>query len=336
MATLVIAEAGVNHNGDLRLALDLVEAAACAGADAVKFQTFKAGSIASAGAPKAQYQSENDGEGSQKEMLERLELTPDEHREIAFHCRRNNIDFLSTAFGRDELDLLIDLGISAIKVPSGEITNRPLLEYLANAAFVNRKPVYLSTGMSNLGEVEAALDIFLDAGLKRENITLLHCLSAYPAPEDQVNLRAIKSLANAFACPVGYSDHTLGINAAIAAVAIGADLIEKHITVDRSLPGPDHKASLMPEEFRELVSAIRSCEKMLGDGLKRTQPSEQNTREVARRSIRAAKQIKEGELIREEDIVCQRPGDGISPMSIKSVLGKKAVRDYQKGDLIDG
>ena len=334
MATLVIAEAGVNHNGDLGLALELVEAAASTGADAVKFQTFKAANLASAKAPKAEYQSKNDGDGTQQEMLEKLELTPDEHMKIALHCREHNINFLSTAFGKSEMDLLLKLGVSAIKVPSGEITNRPLLEYLAAAAFANKKPVYLSTGMSRLGEVEACLDIFMEAGLEREDITLLHCLSAYPAPEEQVNLRAMVSMAKAFSCPVGYSDHTLGINAAIAAVALGAVLIEKHITIDNSLPGPDHKASLMPDEFRELVGAIRSCEKMLGDGLKRPQPAEKNTREVARRSIRAAREIKKGSRIGAEDIICQRPGDGISPMKIRSVIGMEAVRDYAIGDLI--
>ena len=336
MATLVIAEAGVNHNGDLGLALELVEAAASAGADAVKFQTFTAASLASANAPKAEYQEQNDGTGTQQEMLEKLELTPSEHVKIASHCRKHNINFLSTAFGKSEMDLLLDLGIGAIKVPSGEITNRPLLEYFAAAAFSNNKPVYLSTGMSSLGEIEECLSIFMEAGLKRKDITLLHCLSAYPAPEEQVNLRAMQSMAGAFGCPVGYSDHTLGINAAIAAVALGAVLIEKHITLDNSLPGPDHKASLMPNEFRRLVSAIRSCEKMLGDGYKRPQPSEKNTREVARRSIRAARSIKKGDFIITEDIVCQRPGDGISPMRVNEVIGSRASQNYCEGDLIGG
>ena len=210
MATVVIAEAGVNHNGDLALAKQLVQAAATAGADAVKFQTFTATDLTTAEAPKAAYQTNNDGGGGQRDMLARLELSPDQHYELAAYCRECGIAFLSTAFGLSELELLLDLGIKAIKVPSGEITHRPLLEAMATAAATGQLPVYLSTGMSTLGEVEAALEIFLEAGLPRESITVLHCLSAYPAPEEQINLQALHTLAGAFGCPVGYSDHTLG------------------------------------------------------------------------------------------------------------------------------
>jgi len=336
MATVVIAEAGVNHNGDLALARQLVEAAVAAGANAVKFQSFTAASLVTRTAPKADYQIGNDGAGSQLRMLEKLELSPAEHRELAAHCRRCGIAFLSTAFGLAELELLLGLDIGAIKVPSGEITNQPLLEAMAAAAASHHLPVYLSTGMSNLGEVEAALQLFLLAGIKREEVTLLHCLSAYPAPEEQINLRALTTLAAAFGCQVGYSDHTLGIIAPVAAVALGAMVIEKHLTLDKSLPGPDHEASLEPEEFEAMVTAIRSCERMLGDGRKQPQPAELNTREVARRSIRAACHIVVGEQFSDENLVCQRPGDGTSPMLYRQLLGRQAVRSYRPGELVDG
>lgn len=336
MATLVIAEAGVNHNGDLRLAKQLVEAASAAGADAVKFQTFTAADLATAASPKAEYQTRNDGAGGQRQMLQRLELSVAQHRELADHCRRCGIAFLSTAFGIAELELLMELGIGAIKVPSGEITHRPLLEAMADAAASRRLPVYLSTGMSNLGDVEAALQVFLDAGLQRQSITLLHCLSAYPAPEEQVNLRAISSLAAAFGCPVGYSDHTLGFTAPVAAVALGASVIEKHLTLDVDLPGPDHRASLEPGPFAAMVAAIRSCERMLGDGRKQPQPAELNTRQVARRSLRAARPILAGQPFSVDDLICQRPADGLSPMLYPTLLGRPAGRSYQTGDPIDG
>ena len=336
MATVVIAEAGVNHNGDLALARRLVEAAAAAGADAVKFQTFKAADLASAEAPKAAYQQANDGAGSQRQMLERLELSPEQHHELAAHCRQCGIAFLSTAFGLAELELLLQLGIGAIKVPSGEITHRPLLEAMAAAAASRNLPVYLSTGMSNLGEVEAALQLFLEAGLPRQQITLLHCLSAYPAPEEQINLRALGTLAAAFGCPVGYSDHTLGLTAPVAAVALGAVVIEKHLTLDTSLPGPDHRASLEPEPFAAMVAAIRSCERMLGDGRKQSKPAEQNTRQVARRSLRAARPIPAGQPFAPEDLIFQRPADGLSPMLYPQLLGLPAGRSYRAGEPIDG
>lgn len=336
MATVVIAEAGVNHNGDLAMAKQLVEAAASAGADAVKFQTFTAADLATAAAPKATYQTVNDGSGSQREMLERLELSPAQHHELAAHCRHCGIAFLSTAFGLAELELLLEVGISAIKVPSGEITHRPLLEAMAAAANSHNLPVYLSTGMSTLGEVEAALQVFLGAGVTREAVTLLHCLSAYPAPEEQINLRALKTLSAAFGCQVGYSDHTLGFTAPVAAVALGAMVIEKHITLDVSLPGPDHVASLEPQPFREMVAAIRSCERMLGDGYKLPQPAELNTRQVARRALRAARFIAAGQYIQPDDLICQRPADGLSPMCYPDVLGSTAHRSYKPGEALNG
>lgn len=336
MAVVVIAEAGVNHNGDLALACRLVEAAAAAGADAVKFQSFSAADLVSADAPKAAYQQVNDGAGSQLHMLERLELSPDQHHELVAHCRRCGIAFLSTAFGLTQLQMLLELGIGAIKVASGEITHRPLLEAMAVAAASDQLPVYLSTGMSTLGDAEAALQVFLDAGLAREQITLLHCLSAYPAPEEQINLRCLPTLAAAFGCPVGYSDHTLGVTASVAAVALGAEVIEKHLTLDTDLPGPDHRASLEPEDFKAMVAAIRSCERMLGDGRKQPQPAELDTRLVARRSLHAARPIQSGQRLSTDDLLCQRPADGLSPMDLPRLLGRPASRTYQSGDPIDG
>ena len=334
MATLIIAEVGVNHNGDIDLAKRLVEAASEAGADAVKFQTFKADDLVTAGAPKADYQIQNDGIGSQIDMLKSLELTVSEYRELAEHCKAWSIKFLSTAFGVNELSFLLELGITAIKVPSGEITNLSLLEAIAEASIERNLPVYLSTGMSTLEEVEAALGVLFRRGVPKGNITVLHCVSAYPAPEDQINLSAIGTLERAFGCPVGYSDHTLGITASIAAVALGAVIIEKHITLDTNMPGPDHRASLVPEEFQSMVEAIRSCERMLGDGVKRPQRSEDSTKNVARRSIRAAKPIKKGALITIEDLAFKRPGDGVSPMKYKEFLGTPASIDYEVGDAI--
>jgi N,N'-diacetyllegionaminate synthase len=336
MATVVIAEAGVNHNGDLALARQLVEAAAAAGADAVKFQTFSASDLASADAPKASYQTVNDGAGSQRQMLERLELSPEQHRELAAHCRQCGIAFLSTAFGLCELELLLELGIGAIKVPSGEVTHRPLLDAMATAAADRQLPVYLSTGMSSLGEVEEALRVFLEAGVSRSQITLLHCLSAYPAPEEQLNLRALTTLSAAFGCPVGYSDHTLGLTAPVAAVALGALVIEKHLTLDVNLPGPDHRASLEPQAFAAMVAAIRSCERMMGDGIKQPQPVELNTRQVARRSVRAARALQAGQVLTAADLICQRPADGLSPMRYSQLLGRPVSRAYQLGEPIDG
>lgn len=335
MATFIIAEAGVNHNGDLDMARQLVLAAATAGADAVKFQTFSAADLTTMAAPKAAYQKSNDGAGSQREMLERLELSPTQHRELAIYCKSCGIAFLSTAFGLPELELLLELGIGAIKVPSGEITNRPLMEAMANAAMRHELPVYLSTGMSTLGEIEEALQVFLDTGITRNNIKLLHCISAYPAPEDQINLKAMQSMKSAFGCPVGYSDHTLGITAAVAAVALGAEVIEKHITLDIELPGPDHRASLEPAQFTEMVHAVRTCERIIGNGLKQPQPAEANTRQVARRSLRAARYIKAGHVITKEDLACSRPAEGMSPMRYREVIGKKSDRNYEIGEALD-
>ena len=334
MATFVIAEVGVNHNGDIALAKKLVEAAANAGADAVKFQTFKAEDLVTSTAPRAEYQIRNYGAGSQFEMLRDLELTRFEFKELADHCKTHDIKFLSTAFGPNELDFLISIGMSAIKVASGEITNLPLLEKMARISCASDLPVYISSGMSTLGDVEAALKVFLDEGVKRESITLLHCLSSYPAPEGEVNLRAINTLRVAFGCKVGYSDHTLGTTAAVVAVALGAVIIEKHITLDTRMAGPDHRASLEPGEFKQMTEMIRSCENMLGTGYKQPEKSELDARKVARRSLRAAREIRAGSLIIAEDVICMRPGDGINPMEYHSILGRKAVRDHKAGDAL--
>ncbi len=334
MATVVIAEAGVNHNGDIGMAYQLIDAAAAAGADAVKFQTFAAEDLTTASAAKAEYQVRRDGDGSQREMLSKLQLNDDHFSKLSHYCRQKNIAFLSTAFGKKQLKLLLELKIGAIKVPSGEITHLPLLQSMAKAAKSHNLPVYMSTGMCDLGEVEAALQVFIEAGVERTDITLMHCISAYPAPTDQVNLRAIQTLARSFLCPSGYSDHTMGINAPIVAVTLGATVIEKHITLNRKLPGPDHQASLEPNEFSKMVYSIRETERLLGNGIKCMQICEENTRLVARRSIRAARKICAGSILREEDLLYQRPGDGLSPMQLSSVVGKTSEKDYNVGDLI--
>lgn len=334
MATYIIAEAGVNHNGDIKIAKELVEAASETGADAIKFQTFKAEDLVTIAAPKADYQIRNHGGGSQFEMLQALELSPSEHHELVEHCKAWNIEFLSTAFGTNELDFLISLGMTAIKVPSGEITNLPLLEAIAGASVSKYLPIYLSTGMSTLEEVDDALSVFFKKGVDKDCVTILHCVSAYPAPEEQISMNTLSTLKKAFGCSVGYSDHTLGITASIAAVALGAEVIEKHITLDKNMPGPDHKASLVPQEFKLMTEAIRSCEKMLGDGIKRPQESERNTKDVARRSIRAGRQIKKGQIITVEDLVFKRPGEGMSPMRFREILGAPATKNYEVGDAI--
>ena len=336
MATVVIAEAGVNHNGNIELAHQLIEAAASAGADIIKFQTFSAKDLSTADAPKAEYQRKSDGPGNQQDMLSKLQLSDEQHRELSNHCQERNIQFLSTAFGIPQLKLLLECGIGAIKVPSGEITHHDLLLEMAKAAKNYQLPVYLSTGMSNLGEVEAALQVFINEGIKRQNVTIMHCLSAYPAPTKEVNLRAIQTLKNALLCPVGYSDHTLGITAPIIAVSLGACVIEKHLTLDRGLEGPDHQASLEPDEFKKMVEAIQETEQLLGNGIKQPQPSEMNTRSVARRSIRAARFIASGTVIQLEDLTSLRPGDGLSPMHIHLIAGRVSGKDYQVGECISG
>jgi N,N'-diacetyllegionaminate synthase len=330
--TLIIAEAGVNHNGDMTIARKLIDVAAEAGADIAKFQTFKADRIVTRTAAKAKYQAQTTGrEESHYEMLRRLELTEDMLRELKSHCMARNIGFLSTAFDIQSVDLLNRLGQDRFKIPSGEITNLPYLRKIGGYG----RQVILSTGMASLGDIESAIDALEIAGTNRENITLLHCTTEYPSPMDEVNLNAILSLRNAFGVDVGYSDHTRGIEVAIAAVALGSKVIEKHFTVDRNLPGPDHKASLEPEELKAMVAAIRNIEKAMGDGVKRLTPSEAGNRVVARKSLVARHGIRKGEVLTAENITAKRPGTGISPMQWDTVIGRLAPRDFSEDELIE-
>lgn len=331
MSVLVIAEAGVNHNGNLAMAKALVAAAADAGADVVKFQTFVADRIATAFAPKARYQQEATGvDELQRDMIRRLELSRDDHLALIEECKRHSIAFMSTAFDAESLDLLMDLGIDRIKVASGEITNLPLLRRMGATG----KPLFVSTGMSTLADVRAALAVLEAAGAKRESITLLQCNTAYPTPPSDANLRAMRTLSDTFGTPVGYSDHTLGIEVAIGAVALGAVVIEKHLTLDRTLPGPDHAASLEPAEMRAMISAIRNIERSLGNGIKQPSPSERENIAAARRSLVAARPIHAGEIFDENNITAKRPANGLSPMCWDEIVGKRAPRDFDTDEPI--
>ena len=333
MKTLVIAEAGVNHNGDMVLAKKLIAAAAEAGADLVKFQTFIANNIVSKAAPKADYQKNTTDPGeSQQDMIRQLELSRENHVALINECKKYGIGFFSTAFDHDSIDLLEDLGaLDYVKVPSGELTNLPYLRHLTRRG----KPVFLSTGMSTLGEIEAAIDVVEQAGTPRDRITVLHCTTEYPTPMDEVNLSAMANMGRAFGVAIGYSDHTQGIEVPIAAVALGASVIEKHFTLDRSMPGPDHRASLEPDELKAMVSGIRNIEKAMGDGIKRPGPSELKNTPVARKSLVAAQPIKVGELFTKENLVAKRPGTGVSPMRWDEVIGRKAPRDFDEDELIE-
>jgi N,N'-diacetyllegionaminate synthase len=332
MKVEVIAEAGVNHNGDVDIAKKMIEVAADSGADFVKFQTFKADLLATSQAPKATYQkTENLKFESQLEMLRKLELNRDVHLELIEHCQKSNIEFLSTGFDIGSITMLIEMGINIIKIPSGEITNFPLLEFIGS----QRKRVLLSTGMSNSAEIAAAIEVLSSSGTVRDQITVLHCTTAYPAPASDVNLNAILSIRNQFSIATGYSDHTLGIDIPIAAVALGATVIEKHFTLDRSLPGPDHKASLEPAELKEMIASIRNIEAAKGDGIKRAMPSEISNIEVARRSIVASRSIRIGDKFTADNLTTKRPGTGMSPMNWKKILGQIATRTYEENELID-
>jgi N,N'-diacetyllegionaminate synthase len=326
----IIAEAGVNHNGDIHLAKQLVDVAAEAGADAVKFQTFITEEIVTRHAEKADYQKQNTGskQESQFEMLKKLELSFENFRELKTYCDEKGIMFLSTPFDQKSIDFLDELGVPAFKISSGEINNYPLLNYVA----AKRKPIILSTGMSTLAEVERAVELLFRT--HHSKLALLHCTSDYPAKVEDVNLRAMKTICQTFHLPVGLSDHTQGIEISLAAVAMGASIIEKHFTTDKSLAGPDHKASLRPLELKELVKAIRNIEKALGSGEKIPVVSEMNTRLIARKSIVAARSIKKGETLSEHNLTVKRPGNGISPMRWSELIGKNAVRDFVKDELI--
>ena len=328
---IIIAEAGVNHNGDLSLAKKLIDAAADAGADLVKFQTFSADRLVTQQAKKADYQSVTTGHTeSHHQMLTRLELGANMHHELIAHCALRNIEFFSTGFDIESIDFLISLGINHFKIPSGEITNLPYLRHIGQFS----KSVILSTGMSTLSDIEAAIDVLEQAGTARSHITVLHCTTEYPTPMAEVNLRAMQSIQASFGVAVGYSDHTAGIEVAIASAVLGATVIEKHFTLNRKLPGPDHKASLDPDELKAMVSAIRNIEIALGDGIKRLTPSEERNKFVARKSLVAGKAIKEGEVLSADNITAKRPGTGMSPMNWDVVMGRKAVRDFAIDELI--
>jgi N,N'-diacetyllegionaminate synthase len=330
--TLIIAEAGVNHNGDPALAKKLIDVAAEAGADLVKFQTFSADRLVTRTAAKADYQNRTtDSKESQHEMLRRLELTTEMHKELIAHCAARGIGFFSTGFDIESVDLLVGLGQDRFKIPSGEITNLPYLRHIGRMG----KPVILSTGMAEMEEIQAAIDALEEAGTPRTNVTVLHCTTEYPTPMGEVNLRAMLSIQNAFGVEVGYSDHTRGIEVAIAAVALGATVIEKHFTLDRILPGPDHKASLEPEELKAMVAAIRNIEIALGDGIKRLTPSEAGNRPIARKSLVASRGIRKGEVFSVENIATKRPGTGISPMRWDAVIDLRAPRDFSQDELIE-
>lgn len=354
---LIIAEAGVNHNGSEELALRLIDAAAAAGADIVKFQTFKTGRVIARHAPKARYQTENCGAGeSQFEMVQKLELDGAAFGRLAAHCAARTIEFLSTPFDEESLELLVRaLPVRRLKIPSGEITNAPLLLQAARSGL----PLIVSTGMAALGEIEAALGVIafgllerdgtpgraaFDAAwadpagraLLRDRVTLLHCTSEYPAPLEEVHLRAMETMHRAFGLAVGYSDHTQGITVPVAATALGARVIEKHFTLDRALPGPDHRASLEPDELAAMVTAIRATERALGNPLKVLQPGEVNTRHVARKSLMAACDIAAGTPFTPANLTTKRPGSGRSPFDYWSLLGTPAGRDYAADELIDG
>ena len=333
MKTIIIAEAGVNHNGDIDLAKKLVVEAAAAGADLVKFQTFLANKIVSSTAPKAEYQKRTTDSGeSQFEMIQKLELSRESHEVLIEECRRQGIGFFSTAFDPESFDMLLDLGcVDLIKIPSGEITNLPLLRYMTRLG----KPVLLSTGMANLGEVEAAIQVIEAAGTPHHLITILHCTAEYPTPMEDVNLRAMVSMKQAFGVAVGYSDHTPGTEVAIAAAALGATVIEKHFTLDRNLPGPDHKASLEPHELKAMVNAIRNIEVALGDGIKQASRSELKNKPIARKSIVARREINAGEFFSEDNLAAKRPGTGISPMFWDEIIGKIARRNFAVDELIE-
>lgn len=333
MRTLIIAEAGVNHNGSLDLARQLIDAAAAAGVDYVKFQTFRADKLVTRTARQAAYQSRNLGhsEESQYTMLKRLELSPDDHRALIDHCNTKGVRFFSTAFDLESIAFLDSLGLPLWKVPSGEITNFPYLRAIG----LTGKPVILSTGMATLDEIEAAVGVLTRFGTPRNGITLLHCTTEYPAPKDQVNLRAMQTMHERFGLPVGYSDHTEGIEIPVAAVAMGATVIEKHFTLDRSLPGPDHKASLEPDELTAMVRQIRAVKSALGNGVKEPTPAERPNIPIARKSIVAATAIQRGELFTEENLTAKRPGTGLSPMLWESVVGQTAPHDFESDQPIE-
>ncbi len=331
--TIIIAEAGVNHNGDIALAKQLIDVAAEAGADYVKFQSFKAESLVSEKAALAEYQKTNTKNvvQSQFEMLKKLELSEANHFELKTYSESKNIKFLSTAFDTDYVNFLYQLGIDFFKIPSGEITNLPYLEAIANT----KLPAIISTGMADLKEIEEAIQVFLNAAYNKSEIIVLHCNTQYPTQPEDVNMNAMLTIKNSCGVKVGYSDHTLGLEASLAAVSLGACVIEKHFTLDKNLPGPDHLASLEPSELKQLVNSIRITEKMLGSAEKTPTPSELPNKAVARKSIHVAQTLKQGEIITMDNLSFLRPGTGISPMHYKQLLGKKVKHIIEKGEILN-
>lgn len=334
---IVIAEAGVNHNGELENALKLIQIAAEAGADYIKFQTFKADKMVSKDAKKAQYQIDNinDGDDSQYEMLKKLEIPLDWYPVLLAKSAELGVKFLSTGFDEDSIDFLDEFGVDFYKIPSGEITNRDYLLHISRKG----KPIVLSTGMANLEDISAALDIFLKEGISISNITVLHCNTEYPTPFDDVNLYAMHSIRDAFDVKIGYSDHTIGIEVPVAAVALGASIIEKHFTISRKMAGPDHAASLEPDELKEMVKSIRNIEKAIsGTGIKKPSYSELKNMPIVRKSLHYNRDLEKGELISKADLIALRPGNGLSPMKIEEITGKPlkvAVKAFQMVDLND-
>ena len=331
MNVFIIAEAGVNHNGSIDLAKKLIDVASASGADAVKFQTFKADNLATKKAQKAVYQKENtDKEESQFDMLKKLELNIEAHKELISYCSNKKIIFLSSPFDHESIELLNDLGLEILKIPSGEITNLPYLRHIGKL----NKRIILSTGMSNIDEVKSALNILINSGTKKSNITVLHANTEYPTPMEDVNLRAMLTIGKELDINFGYSDHTLGIEVDIAAVAMGASCIEKHFTLDCNMEGPDHKASLEPNQLKAMVMAIRNIELALGGSVKKPSKSEIKNMKIARKSIVAKTKIKKDDILNEKNLTVKRPGTGISPMKWDEVMGTKAIKDYNADELI--
>ena len=332
MGIIVIAEAGVNHNGQIELARELIDAAVESGADFIKFQSFKANKLLTRKAPKADYQIKNTrSDEDQYAMIKKLELSEKMHSQIIDYCRERNIKFLSTGFDNDSVNFLVSCGLKILKIPSGEITNLPYLRHIGSL----QKELILSTGMSNLDEIKEAIKILNLAGTPMENITLLHCSTDYPTSMKDVNLNAMDTMRKSFGVKVGYSDHTEGIEVAVAAAALGASVIEKHFTTDRNLPGPDHKASLEPKELKKMISLIRNIELALGNGIKQATSAEMKNKLIVRKSIVATRFIKSGEILSEENIAVKRPGNGISPMKWDDIVGSKAKRNFDIDDLIE-
>ena len=329
--TLIIAEAGVNHNGNIKIACELIEQAALAGADIIKFQTFEAETLVTETAKKADYQLVNTSEAeSHYEMIKKLELKKEDHFKLINHCKKHNIEFFSSAFDTESLEFISTLGLSRYKVPSGEITNLPYLRQMGSY----KKPIILSTGMSDIQDIRNALEVLEKAGTPRSKITVLHCSTEYPAPMNEVNLNAMLTIKKELNINIGYSDHTSGIEVSIAAVAMGATVIEKHITLDKNSSGPDHSASTEPEDFKEMICSIRNIEKAMGNGNKMPTKSEEKNMLVARKSLVAAKPIHKGETYTADNLTAKRPGVGISPMKIDSVIGQIASKDFDKNDII--